>query len=263
MKSSISSILGFLSIQTLYQDGYVVLVSGFQVLPPVSGRRMSLERSITQSIVPTSTKTRTTSTSQSHSPTTLYIFGGLFGGGSSSKLVLREEEPLIMYSRTLTTDHDDDDKQYEALQEYIEKWSKLFTNGNIKLTTPVTVELVQPLLQTEESKASQNRRSGIRLLFKDTNTGYKTKSEEKESNNSSRPATVSSDEATGKKEKKGASKVKQGGVEILVEKNNNGIQVTAKRCEIEEDTIIKEMSEETILNELKQAIEVWKRETQS
>jgi hypothetical protein len=53
---------------------------------------------------------------------------------------------------------------------------------------------------------------------------------------------------------------KQGGVEILVEKlSSSSLQVRAKRCEIDDDTMIKEMSEEVIIQELKKAIGVWKK----
>ena len=49
---------------------------------------------------------------------------------------------------------------------------------------------------------------------------------------------------------------------MLVEKLISGtIQVRAKRCDFDEDTMLKEMSEETIIKELSKAIDVWKRET--
>ena len=55
--------------------------------------------------------------------------------------------------------------------------------------------------------------------------------------------------------------MKEGGVEILVEQLENGdIQVIAKRCDFDEDTMIKEMSESAILEQLKKAIGVWKKE---
>lgn len=249
MKLSIS-ILGLLSIESFHQ--HHVVVSGFQIQPP--NQNLAWKQALFPSVVPVTTLTRTTTTTpcQPHSQTctALYIFGGLFGGGSSSKLIL-SEEPLTIYSIPAKADDGDDkDKQYVALGEYIEKWSQLFTNGNIKLTTPVTVELV---------KVPETSHRGVRLLFKDTNTGYQSRTEEQESN--SRPKATANGEGAQSTDKKKKGKVKQGGVEILVEKDDKGVQVTAKRCEVEEDTIIKEMSEETILNELKQAIEVWKRET--
>ena len=61
-----------------------------------------------------------------------------------------------------------------------------------------------------------------------------------------------------KKDKKEQVIVKPGGVEILVEEQQ--LQVRVKRCETDEDTMIKEMSEETILKELKVALDVWKKD---
>ena len=55
--------------------------------------------------------------------------------------------------------------------------------------------------------------------------------------------------------------MKQGGVEVLVDKvDGDLLQVRAQRCEIEEGTMIKEMSEATILKELQKAMDVWKKE---
>ena len=166
------------------------------------------------------------------------MFGSIFGG-SSSKLAL--DEPITVYSNT-----NDAQVQFEGLGDYIVKWSNMFTNGGIKLTTPVQV-----VSTTSENSVI------VRLLFKDTKTGYKTKNEENESGKNRQP---SSDAPKKKKDSKG----KQGGVEIVVKKiGKKGVQVVASRCEIDEDTIIKEMSEETIMSELKQAIDVWKRETKA
>lgn len=167
--------------------------------------------------------------------TALPMFGGMFGG-SRSKLAL--DEPVTVYSAS----DDDTQVQFEGLSEYISEWANnMFTNGGIKLTTPVVVEPV----------SSKDAR-GVRLLFRDTSTGYKSKNEESESGKA-----PSNDDPKNKKK----SKKMQGGVEIVVEKTGApGVQVLARRCEIDEDTIVKEMSEETILSELKQAIDVWKRE---
>ena len=64
------------------------------------------------------------------------------------------------------------------------------------------------------------------------------------------------------KNKKKKKKKLEGGVEILVEKLVSGtVQVRARRCDFDEDTMIKEMSEETIVKELRKAVDVWKRET--
>lgn len=172
------------------------------------------------------------------STTALHGFGNIFGwGGSSSKVSLNE--PVLVYT------HSFDQLEFDGLCEYVEKWANLFTTGNIKLTTPVTVV-----------KVSNENSRGVRLLFQNTNTRYQSKSDEKEA--ADVDPTTSQDDTSRKSKKKEATK--QGGVEILVDKSTSSIQVVASRCEIDEDTIIKEMSEETIIHELKQAIEVWKRD---
>ena len=52
----------------------------------------------------------------------------------------------------------------------------------------------------------------------------------------------------------------EGGVEIRVEKLSNGeFQLTARRCDTDEDTMVKEMSEQAIVSELKQAFDAWKK----
>lgn len=161
----------------------------------------------------------------------LHMFGSVFGGGKVSL-----EEPATVYKN----DKGNMEMELEALGDYLTTWAGLFTNGSIALTTPVTVK---PLTPSATSR-------GIQLLFRDTKTAYKnSKEDDKEK------TTTDKD---GKKKKNG--QVKQGGVEIIVENTERGITVVAARCEVEEDTIIKEMSEETIMKELKQAIEVWKRE---
>lgn len=166
------------------------------------------------------------------------LFGNLFDG-SKSKLIL--DEPVTVYSNSAGSK-----VEFEGLGDYLVEWSKMFTNGGIKLTTPVGVETI-----------SSDDNVRVRLIFKDTNTGYKNRNEESESGQYRK---VTDETKTKKKE----DKKKQGGVEILVSNPPGaGLQVTASRCEVDDDTVIKEMSEETILLELQQAIEVWKRETKA
>mmetsp|Transcript_24159 Transcript_24159/g.51230 ORF Transcript_24159/g.51230 Transcript_24159/m.51230 type:complete len:92 (-) Transcript_24159:424-699(-) len=51
---------------------------------------------------------------------------------------------------------------------------------------------------------------------------------------------------------------KEGGVEVLVEKTTDGnIRVRARRCNMDNKTIVKEMSEEVIVKSLKKAVEAW------
>jgi len=73
--------------------------------------------------------------------------------------------------------------------------------------------------------------------------------------------------------KKKKEEKKQGGVEIQVvvkklasasasASSYSLLQVRAKRCEVDEDTMIKEMSEEVIIQELTKAIGVWKKKSE-
>ena len=128
--------------------------------------------------------------------------------------------------------------QLYSLSVYIQQSAALFVTSGVGLTTPVSVE---PVVQSDASV------SGARILFQKVDTGYDDKDDENEEEEETKP----------KKQE-----VKQGGVEVLVEKVGNGdlLQVRAQRCEIEEGTMIKEMSEATILKELQKAMDVWKKE---
>jgi hypothetical protein len=154
----------------------------------------------------------------------------------------------------------DGKKNFESLSLYIQTWSEQTfgqEDGGKKsgLTTPVTL-----ILLPETTKSSQEDKnnvvvavSGVQLVFKPTKTGnaYTTKNEEKKAqeNNNNKG------EGSQKKKPK-----KEGGVEILVEKLEDGqVQVRARRCELDEDTMIKEMSEETILSKLNEAVKAWKK----
>jgi hypothetical protein len=171
------------------------------------------------------------------------MFGNLFGGGSVKVVPL--EEPVTVYSHA-----DGTDLELDGLGDYVTKWAGMFMNGGIALTTPVTVTALP------SSPSSR----GVQLLFRDTHTGYISSKETKK--NEDRANDDDNHQAT-KTNKKKDGHVKQGGVEIVVRKTTTGdLEVVASRCEIEEGTIIKEMSEQTILSELHQAIKVWKRETQ-
>jgi hypothetical protein len=171
--------------------------------------------------------------------------------------------PLNLFfgkDKTETTDQDElkkfpklasSDGKFESLSLYIQTWSKqTFTEDGGKksgLTTPVN------LVMLPESKSSSQGEnvvavSGVQLVFKPTKTGnaYTNKSEEK-----------AQEKGEGSQKKKPK---KEGGVEILVEKLQDGqVQVRARRCELDEDTMIKAMSEETILGKLNEAVKAWKK----
>jgi hypothetical protein len=157
------------------------------------------------------------------------MFGGMFGGGGKTEATAAES--LAVYKNLQGTDID---VKVNSLSNYLSTWAQLFDNGTIQLTTPVKVSTGP---------------TGVRLDFKKVDTGYQNKSEEGERGQGGTGET---------KKKKGPAK--QGGVEILVETVDDSLQVRARRCNTDEDTLIKEMSEETILQELKKAMEIWKKE---
>jgi hypothetical protein len=162
----------------------------------------------------------------------------LFGfGGDKTK----SSDDLASYPKLASSD-----QKYESLSEYIRSWSELLESGGIRLTTPGKVEVVTAVEPQDDVVSSQ----GVQIIFQKTDTGYKSKEEEE--------AMERGEEEEKPKKKKG---VKEGGVEILVEKlATDEVRVRVRRCNMDEDTVIKEMSEETILEELKKAIDVWKKE---
>ena len=173
--------------------------------------------------------------------TCLNLFGNLFGETKEDEQL--QEGELARISYQLST-NDNPTTKFDSLSHMILEWSKIFFSEENKagLTTPVTlVELPQ-----QQGSGDITNYSGVQLLFKKGTTGgksaYKDKDDEKE-------------KSTQKEE------VKEGGVEILVEQLQSGdLQVIATRCNVDEDTMIKEMSEQTIIESLRKAVAAWKKE---
>jgi hypothetical protein len=180
------------------------------------------------------------------------LFGGTFGGGGGST---DEKKDAILGSYEIVSPDADDTTTivlFESLSDYIcNEWAQLFVNGNIKLTTPVKLEtFVSPQSSSSDDVETA---SGVRLIFQKRDSGYKSKREEEEEE----------DQSGQKAKKKQNEEPRQGGVEIMVEKlrgQGRPFRITAKRCEVDDDTTIKEMSEETIVHELQTAIDVWKKD---
>jgi hypothetical protein len=167
-----------------------------------------------------------------------FLFGSLF----ESKDENPDEGDLAKYSNLPSSG-----EKFEALSEYIRLWAALFEDEEKKrmgLTTPVKVF---PSITSSDTTTS----SSVRIVFQKTKTGDNynqgSKSSERETN----------DDGPKKKKKPKL----EGGVEVLVEAFDGGnMIVRARRTEFDEDTLIKEMSEETILKELKKAMGVWRRD---
>ncbi|KAL7528699.1 hypothetical protein ACHAXR_004656 [Thalassiosira sp. AJA248-18] len=178
------------------------------------------------------------------SPTRL----GLFGFGESTAVEddqkdLQEDE-LDRFSHVLSSDAKPSVK-FDSLSIMISEWSKLFTDPERKmgLTTPVVVV---------ELKPQTNTYTGVQLLFKKGKTGGKSAYNDKDENKYKKEG----------KEEEGTTK--EGGVEVRVEQLASGdLRVVASRCDIDEDTMVKEMSEQTIIDSLRKAMSAWKKEQSS
>lgn len=149
------------------------------------------------------------------------------------------------------------DSKYEQLRQYIKQWSAAY-EGDRKgtgLTTPVLVRKSRKPASTFDGVVA---RDGVRILFQTTNTGdrYKSAAEEKiEEKERSGPVTKKSSTSSQPIMIKAR---KEGGVEVLVEKTTDGnIRVRARRCNMDNKTIVKEMSEALIVSNLKKAVEAW------
>ena len=171
----------------------------------------------------------------------LFRMDGLAGSAASSKVEL--------------------DKRHDRLVEFIREWSEMFEGGakGTGLTTPVMLR--QSHRDASEAEGTI-RRSGIRILFKQTNTGaaYKSKDEERALEREGSPAAAKpASSATAVQTKRKASK--EGGVEVLVEETlDNDLRVRARRCNMDDRTVVKELSEQVIVKQLEKAIGVWQKD---
>jgi len=137
-----------------------------------------------------------------------------------------------------------EEQDYGELCAFMEEWARLFeTSPTSKtgLTTPVTVS---------RSPALPNA-VGVEIKFKTTATGdlYKTAKEDKreEKMRQNYPKSTPSR----KTEIKTKKPRKDGGVEILVEQYPS-LRIRARRCNMDDKTVVKEMSEKVILKKLEQ-----------
>mmetsp|Transcript_12569 Transcript_12569/g.14182 ORF Transcript_12569/g.14182 Transcript_12569/m.14182 type:complete len:665 (-) Transcript_12569:36-2030(-) len=181
---------------------------------------------------------------------------------------LRLYGPELWRSTSLYTlddggDNNSDDemveKKFEELANYIGEWSKTFDNGakGTGLTTPVRVEKSRFL--KDQDTSIMRRKFGVRLEFKPTATGsaYKSKGEEREMEQSSSSSSQSQQPVFSN-----FNQNREGGVEIRVEQirmkdGKQELRVRARRCNMGDFTVVKELSEETIVKNLERAVGVW------
>ena len=145
----------------------------------------------------------------------------------------------------------------DQLSEYLKEWAELMPDYK-RLTTPVRVEVST---QPPNSYEKVSERAGVSLLYMPTNTGkaYLSKSEERV--REQQTGSTSSSSSSAKSNLQMKKMKKEGGIEVLTEVTSDGeLRVRARRCNMGDDTVVKEISEETILKRLEEAIKVWKQD---
>jgi hypothetical protein len=146
---------------------------------------------------------------------------------------------------------------FPQLIEYIHEWGELLAETGKGLMTLIRAEMSTRKPSPDFQQVAQVGR--VHLLFLPTNTGQRYLSREEERLREKQAESGLSPQkmtASTKKFKPG-----EGGVEVLVEiTTSNELRIRARRCNMADDTVIKELSEETVLKRLEEAVEVWKKD---
>lgn len=147
-----------------------------------------------------------------------------------------------------------DSSQYGKLLEYVQGWAEIVSDSGKGLTTPVRS------FNGIQSRSSHllEKQDGVQLLFLPTKTGkyYMSKDEERQREDQSgkKAGTAGASPAFRRT-------VREGGIDVVVEVTKDSkLRVRARRCNYADDAVIKELSEETILKRLEDAMDVWKKE---
>ena len=197
----------------------------------------------------------------------LYLFGNMFGGEDASTRGAKKGE-LASFGN-LEKSASDADVAFDSISTYLVEWANLFEGDRGKergLTTSVAVtKLDGPVPvdvdsddddDTAEDGIEVIASSGVKFTFKPPQNAFDDRNN-KDTNDGAKTA----DEK--KKKKKETS---PGGVQVLAQKilssggGGEEVRVVATRCDIDEGTIIKEMSEECICDDLRKAIKIWRDE---
>ena len=250
-----------------------------------------VDRDLTRSARRHETTATTATTTTTTTTTSLSLFRNVFGrDGAVHDItkedefpaeeggVVREEElarfafPATARSPPTIPPPAGDDLKFDSLSIMIREWSKLFVadeHGVRKvtgLTTPVTV--VDLAADDEEREVGEEEDgyvvefSGVQLLFKKGKTGggsaYRDKDDERMHGKYERG------DGREKDDDDNADIAREGGVQVRVERLSGGdLRVIASRCEVEEGTMTKEMSEGVIIDSLRKAVTAWRKEQAS
>ena len=203
----------------------------------------------------------------------LYIFGNMFGGDDASTRGAKKGE-LASFGN-LEKSANDADVAFDSISTYLVDWANLFEGDRGKergLTTSVAVtKLDGPVPvdvgsddddddddDTAEDGMEVIASSGVKFTFKPPPNAFDDRNNNKDTNDG---------EKTVDEQKKKKKETSPGGVQVLAQKilssgGDGGVEVrvVATRCDIDEGTIIKEMSEECICDDLRKAIKIWRDE---
>ncbi|CAJ1943427.1 unnamed protein product [Cylindrotheca closterium] len=153
--------------------------------------------------------------------------------------------------------------RYNSLVEYVGEWAELLAETGKGLTTPI---LAARGIESKSSSLMQTQ-DGVRLLFLPTTTGknYQSREEElkkeKSGKSGSGSQAPSASKASIDEKLRQTKRAKEGGIDVVVEvTKDDQLRVRARRCNYADDAVLKELSEETILKRLKDALEVWKND---
>ena len=154
---------------------------------------------------------------------------------------IRGHKELARYSGLLVSNYMDIDAESNSLSILISSWSKMISVEHKKPISNIAVDIVK-LPKSDDS-------AGVKLLFRKGNGG--------------RSAYNEQDNESGNvhKKKEREEPTKEGGIKVMIHKTPDGdLEVIANRCEIGDETEIKEMNEQMIIKSLGQAIQAWKKE---
>lgn len=150
-------------------------------------------------------------------------------------------------------------EKFDQLVEYLKEWGKLLADSG-KLTTPIDFvpsSTKGPNSATADATAAYyegvSKRDGFKLVFRTTSTGqnYLSKQEERDLEQRGLVPTTATR----------SSRKAEGGVQILVELTLPGnLRVRATRTNMGPETVVKELSETTILKRLEDSLDLFVRD---
>jgi hypothetical protein len=148
-----------------------------------------------------------------------------------------------------------DASMYGQLLEYVQGWADILATSGKGLTTPIRPENG---IRTMPSKLVEQQ-DGVQLLFLPTKTGtnYVSREDERKERDQERQGGDGGGGSTPVFRKT----AKEGGIDVVVEvTKEKKLRVRARRCNYADNAVIKELSEETIVKRLQDAMTVWTKE---